>query len=554
MNKFKLNILAWGIAGICLAGCGDSFLDVESKTESNTGNFYKTKSDAWRALIGCYDGWQATSSDGGGVPFYMASEVMSDECFGATGHTDGRNYQAIDRFDLSQSPSDLNLYETQWTRYYAAVYRCNELLQHEGQINWEGDSRTRKMYMGECRALRAICYFDMARLWGNIPLLTVPTSENVPQADPEDVFNLIFEDLKYAADSIPADAYPKSEAATNDGHINCYAAKALLARAYLFYTGYYGKEPAKLTKAEVLAGLEDVIANSGCDLVGEFKNLWPAASHVSKPGDAHEWDMEKTTYAGDGNIEVVLAQKFNYTDDRYNTGALEGNGWLVMMGLRTFNASPYATGWGACTVNPKMWAAYEDGDTRREASIINFAAEGIESKIDFLSSSLSGWREYTGYGVKKYLPLCYADGETAVPNRSGSGAVQEYQYQNFVVMRFADVLLMAAELGSSNAQTYLDRVRTRAGLTSVPCTLENIRKERMLEFAFEGIRYWDLLRYGLDYAASQIETDCPVKSGNVDDRVKISASKFQATKGLSQIPGNQVTLSNGVLKQNDGWK
>lgn len=66
-------------------------------------------------------------------------------------------------------------------------------------------------------------------------------------------------DLKFAADNIPAGAYPKSAAASNDGHITKFAAEALLARVYLFYTGYYGKEPQVegVTKASVLQGLED---------------------------------------------------------------------------------------------------------------------------------------------------------------------------------------------------------------------------------------------------------------------------------------------------------
>jgi hypothetical protein len=105
-----------------MTSCSDSFLDVESKTESTTGNFYKTESDAWRALVGCYDGWRQIHS-APGVGFYVASTIMSDETYGATGNGDGRGYQVIDRFDISQSPSDLNIYETDWTDYYAAVYR-----------------------------------------------------------------------------------------------------------------------------------------------------------------------------------------------------------------------------------------------------------------------------------------------------------------------------------------------------------------------------------------------------------------------------------------------
>ena len=82
----------------------------------------------------------------------------------------------------------------------------------------------------------------------------------------------------FAANNIPANAYPKANAAQNDGRITCYAAKALLARVYLFYTGYYGAEPAGITKSEAPKGLEDIISSKEYDLVGEFNNLWEAAS------------------------------------------------------------------------------------------------------------------------------------------------------------------------------------------------------------------------------------------------------------------------------------
>lgn len=576
MNKFKLYILGLGLASMGLASCTAGFLDVESKKESTTDNFYRTESDAWRALIGCYDGWQCTTSSAG-CAFYYASEIMADECFAGVGVTDARNYQVIDRFDASQSPSDMNILENEWKNYYAAIYRCNELLAHEDQISWTSED-TKGTYMGECRAIRALCYFDMVRMWGNIPLFTDPVNENRPQADPDEVYNVIFSDLLYAVNNIPASAYPKSAAASNDGHITKYAASALLARVYLFYTGYYGKEPQVegVTKASVLQGLEDFIAvaeSEGYGLVEEFKNLWPAAS-TSWTLNESTGDYEQTsTYAGDGNKEVVLAQKFNYTQD-YN-GNNDGNRWLVNMGLRNYlGHAPYGRGWGGCTVNPKMWTVYGTGDERREASIINLVSEGIADESDF-EASYKDQREYTGYTVKKYTPMSKWTKDDASGTWSlvdevadlGEGDFQISQYQNFIVMRYADVLLMAAELGSPNAQEYLNEVRQRAYTTEdeegnltlstnyreVTATKDNIMNERMLEFAFEGQRYWDLLRQGVEYAASQIATNTAVTSGGNPDNVTIEASDIVEKQGLSQIPNNQITLSNGVLKQNTGW-
>lgn len=556
MNNMKYNILTGALClGLGMSSCGDSFLNVSSKTESNTETFYKTESDAWRALIGCYDGWRQTSS-AMAIGFYLGAETMSYECFGATGNGDGRGYQAIDRFDISQSPSDLNMYEADWKNYYAGVYRCNELLAYEDQIEWKGTDSKRATYIGECRTIRALLYFDMVRLWGNIPLFDAPVNENRPQADPSEVFALIFDDLKYAMQNIPANAYPKANASSNDGHITKFAAEALFARAYLYYTGYYGSEHPAATKAEALAAVEDIISSNEYQLVSEFKNLWPAASG----GVAEIGDMETLygTYAGDGNSETVLAMKFTSSQD-YN-GNNDGNRWQVMVGMRSLNAAPYGKGWGGLTVNPAFVSEFKSGDTRRSASIIDLAGEGITSLSDF-TNSYKDQREYTGYAVKKYAPLCFADG-TSASKEDGSGDFQIANHQDYVIVRYADVLLMAAELGSSNAQSYFDAVRKRAytsggvvssNYSALAVTKENILQERRLEFAFESINYWDLLRQGVDYAANKLALEASVFSGGNADVIRINADRIRTTKGLSQIPYNQITLANGTLQQNAGW-
>jgi len=558
MKKFKLNILALGAVIIGTTSCSESFLDTEPITSTTTGNFYKTENDAYRALVGCYDGWQTTASDG--FQFYLASEILSDECLGATGQTDGYAYQVMDRFDISISPSDINILEPNWKLYYAGIYRCNEFLKYEEQIDWKTENR-RETYIGECRALRALMYFDMVRMWENIPLVDEPTTENLPQSHPDLVYALIVEDLKYAINNIPANAYPKANAATNDGHITKYAAEALLARVYLFYTGYYGKDLAGVSKAEVLEGLEDVIANSGCSLVPEFKNLWPAACSTPIDGEL----AFNTTYAGEGNSEIVLAQKFNNTSDY--SGNADSNIWMRMIGMRSLSASPYGRGWGACTVNPKIVNAYENGDTRKAASIIDLDAEGITATADF-QASVKDWREYTGYTIKKYSPLAFYNGNSAT-KEDGSGDFQMHNHQDYFVVRLSDVYLMAAELGSAKALEYVNRVRERAytvsvsngvpvladgytSLTSV--SKEIIMKERMLELSFEGHRYWDLLRQGVDYAASQIAGSISVLNGNNPATVTIDANNIIVKRGLMPIPQNQITLSGNVLVQNDGWR
>jgi hypothetical protein len=546
MNKFKINILLAGALATGLFACSESFMDVEPETSILDQNFYKTEADAEMALVGCYDGFQRTSSNGN-QSFYVTSEILSDECFGGTGNTDGRGYQALDRFSISESPSDNNIFNGTWGDYYAGIFRCNTLLQKlPGIASWKSKDEavvatTKSRIEGETRFLRAILYFDLVRLFEKVPLLKEPTTANTPQADPAETYKLIVEDLKFAAANIPATAYPKAKAVDNDGRATQYAAKAMLARVYLFYTGYYATEDLGVTKAEVLAGLEDVIDSKEFELIPDFKKLWPASSYVA---DAANNKLDKTAYAGEGNKETVFAQKFNNTQDY--SGMIDGNRWLVMMGMRNTNKSPYGKGWGACTVNPRLLSAYAASDVRKSASIIDIKDEGIEESFD-----LKDQREYTGYTVKKYTPTALPDGTS---DTGGSNDFQTSQDQDFVVIRYADILLMAAELGSPNALSYYNQVHTRAGLTAKESvTKADILEERRLELAFEGIRYWDLLRQGLSTAASTIAQTQNVLSGKANDVVTITEDNITKTRGFMQIPNTQITLSNGVLVQNAGW-
>lgn len=436
-----------------------------------------------------------------GIALPVAAEVMSDNTFGATGNSDGFGYQMIDEFDKSRSPSDQNLYNRNWVLYYRALFRCNVLLGKLDQIEWGKDTQLRKTYESEARFLRAYLLFDMVRLWGNIPLLTAPSTENLPQSNPDEVYKVIANDLKFAAANLPEVAYP-AQAAANHGRVTKYAAESLIGRVFLYYTGYYAKADlvGLISKSETLAYLEDVITKGGYGLIENFADLWPAAS--------------LTSYAGEDNKETIFAIKYTYTSDY--EGNTDGNHWMIMTGIREQALYPYGNGWGAETVNPKLWNAYLPTDTRRVGSIISI----VDEKLPFTNQK--GQREYTGYYVKKYSPMIGLDGKP-LPEAHGNTNFQIGQFQDYVSIRYADVLLMAAELGSGNAQTYFDAVRRRAykdAFTPLAISQANIINERRLEFAFEGIRYYDLLRQGVDKAAQEIAETSTVLNGGVSAEKK----------------------------------
>ena len=124
--------------------------------------------------------------------------------------------------------------------------------------------------------------------------------------------------------------------------------------------------------------------------------------------------------------------------------------------------------------------------------------------------------------------------------------------QDCIVIRFADVLLMAAELGAPNAQSYFDRVRNRVGLNSLPVTLENIKSERRFELAFEGVRYYDLLRWHDERLIDENQHDVQVYDRRVPRKKTINFRP--ETRGFLPIPLTEIQLSEGVLTQNPGWE
>ena len=542
------------VAGLTMTSCS---MDTESKTSQNDETAYRNTEAIEMALVGCYDGWQRTISSEE-VGMYMLAEFASDQAHGGLGFSDGKNNNVLDQFDISVAPSYNNLFNADWINYYAAIFRCNKVIQAEETADWGGDLAARGRIIGQARALRAILYFDLARMFGDVPLVTVPTEENLPRTAASEVYKQIFDDLKYAAANIPADAFPLSSRDVNDGRITKYAAEALLARAYLYYTGYYGQENEGCTKQEAIDALEDIINNGGYELEANYADLFmPACTKDASNGSNYAWD---TTFKGkyynnggwvsDISKEVILNLKFSATAD-YN-GNADGNVFQVYLGPRNKCATSVniASGWGACSVTQKFVDTYKD-DPRFNACVWSCADAGFAADVN-------DTYEYTGYYTRKYAPLCFSDGtRQEVGFELGEQHMNITYYQDWTVMRYADVLLMHSELTGTNTGLNMVHQRSCPGET-LSYSIENIRKERAIEFAFEGIHFWDLMRYEKDgayagRAIAEAQNGAKVMNGGVETTTSFNIDNFTAKKGLMQIPNTQITLSGGVLTQNAGW-
>lgn len=534
-----------------LSSCED-FLDSTSKTKKDTSNYPRTEADADQLLTGVY------SIIGRIEPLcstYFIGELMSDNCFGGGDQAD-LSTKAIDQFKKSSE----DMFRNGWRARYFGVYRSNFLLSQLDNVEWSSTG-ARDYIEGQTRFLRAYFYFDLSLMFGTVPLVTTPEAVNIPQAPAEETYALIAFDLKTAIEKLPATPAPEASSPDN-GRITRWAAEALLARVFLFYTGYYNKESlpltdgGELTRSEVVAYITDCIDNSGHDLLSDFRNLWPY-SYVQDYKYTADNGLQ---WAGDGNKEEVFFVKYS-TLGTWDITSQKCNQYCLYYGVRgqsnyvyTF---PFGQGWGFGTVNPVLWEQWPDNDIRKKGSVID-----TQDRTEMRLYTKGGGNQCdeTYYINKKHVPINeYTD---ATKSRVQGYSVSLYNMtetnfqltntQDCILIRFADVLLMAAELGAPQAQQYFDRVRSRVGLPSLPATLENIKNERRWELAFEGVRYYDLLRWHDERLIDENQTDVRTYDRRAPKKKTIHFRP--ETGGFLPVPLTEIQLSEGVLQQNPGWE
>lgn len=546
-------------AGILMTNCED-FLDTESYTKQNTSNFPLTLDDAKKSLTGIYSTLSMAVSNVVDTHFYMA-ELASDDRFGGGGEND-KDMQGFDKL-MNTKP---NRFGTYWEARYKGIFRANMALEtFDNSEDWESEAQ-KNQFKGEAYFLRALFYFELSQTFGQVPLVLKTEAENIPKAPAEETYAQIASDLKNAITMMYATPYTSTES----GHATRWAAQALMARVFLFYTGYYGKDALPLpegegsiSQSEVVAWLEDCMNNSGHELVSDFRNLWPYTNEYTV--EQYNFTKDKgLMWEEDGNKETVFAIKFGTSVDWGDQFILGySNQYNLHFGLRSGNGGestfPFGQGWGAGPVNTEMWNEWrqaEPNDIRRTASILD-----VEAELDSYEWGADKMMEETGFWQKKYVPITAYDGEnnfTVSYAILTDGAIVDYQRahtQDLVLIRFSDVLLMHSEL--TQDANGLNRVRARAGLDPVSYSLDALKRERRWELAFEGLRYFDLMRWGDAATRLAAQEGVAIKNRGVDDVMRPFGggyqSRYEATGGFWPIPESQVQLSDGVLLQNEGW-
>ena len=314
-------LIASAVAVFGLASCGID--DVKNVNEMSTENFPVSAADGEAALAGIYENLNATHAYPQESFLYYAC-LASDDQYGGGG-TNDKLMQAMDLITNYNADMTNNF----WKYRYEGINRANTLIQ--ALPNTAMNEDLKKQYLGEALFLRAFYFYELASMYGNVPLLTVPSGETVTQGDVAVLWGQILQDLRDAADMMPA-------VRKTDGHVDKYVAEAMLGRAWLFYTGMYCNgttladltstnysplttvalpDGTSLTKQNVITYIDDCVNNSGYSLVPDFRNLWAYTNRCTVNDYEYTKDQNLKWVEDDNavNPESMFAIKFNKKAD-----------------------------------------------------------------------------------------------------------------------------------------------------------------------------------------------------------------------------------------------
>ncbi len=475
--------------------CAD-FLDKPLQGELTQESFPTTTADALLATNAVYNVTRNSSFNFGLFPIL---DIMSDDAYKGSNPSDGAS-DVGPYNSFKHIPTEGNV-KRWWNTLYEGIKRANVVIERVPTIGM--DEVLRNRYIGEASYLRALFYFDLVRAWGGVPKVTSSiTQTGLQRASSDEIYKLIEADLLIAINSLPE----KSEMKVADlGRATRGSAKALLAKVYLFKKDFINAEKYAME-----------VINSG------QYSLEPVFNNANSEAGEH----------GVESIYEIGAMRFEGIENG-------GNGYGNVQGVR---GTPNR-GWGFNRPSMELMAAFEPNDPRKEATIL-FLGEVIDGvTIEGDGQTLNETKDANGnvIEIECYNQKVWTPGST-VPPQFG---------HNRRILRYADVLLMAAESMNENgksaqALSFLNQVRARArgGNTSILPDVTDINKEslrnkilqeRRVELALEGHRFLDLVRTG--------------KAQQVLGPLGFITDKHE----LLPLPQIEIDLSQGALTQNPNW-
>lgn len=518
MKRMKQFLLAIMIA-ICIVGSFSGckkFLDrkpLSATLEDIPGGGVEGQ------ILGLYGAIRHPDASGNGFGgiMWLGMHSTRGEDADATADPNGTGYANIfDRYIYAQDDWGPNTY---YEQHYKLQALANTAIQTIDSLNLTDPENQRRK--AEAMFFRALTYFDLVRVYGEVPLILKrvynASEANVPKSTVAQIYAAIDADLTFAAANLPVSW---TNAATGDnrypGRATRGAAQALHAKTYL----------QRNLWAQSLTLSKAVINSNEYDLHPNFGQLWTTAGETSR----------------ERIFDIQAFQSAGRKDDYWSW-------WGTEQGVR--GSGDWNLGWGFNIPSQSLVDSFGNNDPRKFETIL-FSGAPDDTSVNYPTTRSRGYKGRrlppypSSLGVPYWNKKVYPDPDDQILVGDVSGAA----YINQPVLRFADVLLMAAEAANETgagveAEGYLERVRARARAgfpgTVPKITFVNqlqmrnaIKKERMLELAMEGGRFFDLVRWG--------------------DAVRVLGPLgYQARNALYPLPKPEVDKSNGVLKQNPDY-
>ena len=603
MKKIYLMAIATLFA-VGLTSCED-FLDSKNYTQANSSNYPASADDLNKELAALYGVMNQFSTGPLETPWFVGY-IMSDDANGAGGTGDVESH-AVGHLMANKE----DMYDNAWHNTYVGIARANAIIYAVDAFDWTGQESVRNQLLGEAYFMRGLFYLWGVQFWGDIPAYWASAApEPCPQQSAEDVIMPhILADFASAANLMTHGMTTRG-----DGHATKGAAEGYLARAYMFYEGFYKKAGelataslpdvtfdfeqeaagSSLSKAQVVAFLEDAINNGGYKLIEDFRLLWQYTNEYTVKdykfvadlnaagkvwaGNGNDEEMFQVQYMNSGSWNGTIGMGFVNQVELYCALRCDDDGAGTANGDQ--NTYPFGQGWGQGTVNANLWDEWPDSDPRKKATILDAQAEC--DKFVFTTSC----SEDAGYYNKKWMAVTcgkstwsdhndayiwwgvYRKDHTSAANNNGN-SMQGDHFSDIVLLRLADVMLMHSEL-TGNADM-MNRVRARAGLPATTYSWQNIQNERRFELACEGLRFNDLRRW----SGKNGGTDCLAATAlQKQDGTRVNYTghwtvmhhgqnvggsswkqRYADTDGFIMIPPAQISIigDENILKQNAGW-
>ncbi len=494
----QLNIFILIVFCNLLLSCTRDFLDLYPETTLNEGNYYQSQDEYISLVNGCY----VPLKDNEKVTHWIISELKSDNLARQHSTIAGESTRGLIDWFLATPNNDA--YSDFWNVSYKGIYGCNKAI---SEIESSDDKKwlnlaLRERSLGEVYFLRALYYFNLVRQFGDIPLVTkVITGREaveIKRTAVQEVYLQIIEDLQNAHDH-----FSKSGNVEEKGRANDAASLGLLGKVYLTIGNYKDAETV----------LQSVIGMGKYSLLADYGSLFnPVLKDYT---------------------ETIFSVQYSEASSALSNGFIFFNAPYTSKGEITNRPNVTLPIAGSMRPTQDLLDAFEDND-QRKATAIGF------------------WMGPDWDNVVTEIPYCakYKPPQNAVLGWCGD---------NFPMLRYADILLMYAEVlnnqgKTSEAADFVLKVRQRAGLTNSLANLsqseldELIEKERQVEFCFENQRWYDLVRRNraLEVMQKHGEREKSLKTFLVSDTYIMEPFKL-----LSPVPAEQILINK--LTQNPGY-